>query len=364
MPQNIIPELIRNGKNSTHSLKLAEAVKPLVEYEDWAIQTAREDPEPLWELLEAGPLIGMTSTPAPASARFASAVRDTLRRMTNAGLGTSRDSLVTRYYGGVYFSFRQASELDMLLTEVSTHKTPVREILLAAVLSTASDVVNTVGKQFAQPLRPRTREGVAKPHLLRMAQRDRSMDVFERFELWAASYAEGGRRGEQHEVIRSDYRDFLETYRRPLGLIYADPPYTRDHYSRYYHVLETMCLRDNPRVSTSTRHGQTRISRGVYREERHQSPFCIVSQAPGAFEALFALAHGHGVPLVLSYSPYLESAGEHPRSITIDCLFSLARAKYRDVAIIGLGEISHNKIGVSERTIDRKDAEIVLVCKP
>ena len=29
--------------------------------------------------------------------------------------------------------------------------------------------------------------------------------------------------------------------------VYADPPYTRDHYSRFYHVLETLALRDDPR---------------------------------------------------------------------------------------------------------------------
>ena len=70
--------------------------------------------------------------------------------------------------------------------------------------------------------------------------------------------------------------------------MYADPPYTRDHYSRYYHVLETMSLRDNPEVSMTMIRagGSPRVSRGVYRADRYQSPFCIKSQAAGAFEEL------------------------------------------------------------------------------
>ena len=109
-----------------------------------------------------------------------------------------------------------------------------------------------------------------------------------------------------HKAVRSDYSDYLSSSDFSEGVVYADPPYTRDHYSRFYHVLETLALRDDPKISTNTAHGNTLPSRGFYRLSRHQSPFCIRSHAPAAFSALFSKVSSKGLPLVLSYSPASE----------------------------------------------------------
>ena len=68
-----------------------------------------------------------------------------------------------------------------------------------------------------------------------------------------------------------------------------------------------------PDVSATFLSGPT--SRGLYRTDRHQSPFCIKSTAPGAFAELFAGARG--LPMLLSYSPFVKDG--HPRMMTIDC---------------------------------------------
>jgi serine protease Do len=88
-----------------------------------------------------------------------------------------------------------------------------------------------------------------------------------------------------------------------VSVVYADPPYTRDHYSRFYHVLETMARGDDPQVSLVRSGGRTSLSRGIYRRDRHQSPFCIRSEVAGAFTTLFRSTRVRDLPLSLSYSP-------------------------------------------------------------
>ena len=44
-----------------------------------------------------------------------------------------------------------------------------------------------------------------------------------------------------------DFRQALQNLDDDVRVIYADPPYTRDHYSRFYHGLETLSLRDYQR---------------------------------------------------------------------------------------------------------------------
>src|SRR5690606_930023 len=155
---------------------------------------------------------------------------------------------------------------------------------LAAIISTASDVVNTVGKHFAQPIRPRSSDGSPKRHIIAKAIRDREIDIPKLFSEWLDRYRTLKPSGHVHQAIRADYTEALSQLEH-VGVVYADPPYTRDHYSRFYHVLETMCLWDDPGVSTTRIRAATAIySRGMYRANRHQSPFCIKSQAPAAFE--------------------------------------------------------------------------------
>ena len=82
------------------------------------------------------------------------------------------------------------------------------------------------------------------------------------------------------------------------GTVYADPPYAFVHYSRFYHALETLCLYDYPELQVK---GGS-IVKGRYREERHQSPFCIRSQVEGAFVKLFSGVKDANANLALSYS--------------------------------------------------------------
>jgi len=97
-------------------------------------------------------------------------------------------------------------------------------------------------------------------------------------------------------ITSQDYLTCLENFEG--GTIYADPPYAFVHYSRFYHALETLVLYDYPELQVKG--GET--VKGRYREGRHQSPFSIRSQVPGAFKGLFQGVDASGSNLVLSYS--------------------------------------------------------------
>lgn len=350
-----------------HARTLAWALEPLLLLEDRSAAQARAgDPEALCALVEHGSLHAhMRAVSAATNADLLAALARASDRLAAADLATSPASLVSRYFGGIYFSFRQAVRLDAVLDAVHALPAATRDHYLAVALSTASDVVNTVGKQFAQPMQPRDADGQPKQRLVGQMLRDRAMDVDLTFRGWLARYRGVPPPARPHRVLRADFADFLAEHGGGVDVFYADPPYTRDHYSRYYHVLETMCLRDNPEVSVQHVGGRERLSRGIYRMARHQSPFCIKSRAPGAFAQLFAGVRRHGVPLVLSYSPYHGDEGARPRLMTIDAIATLARTQFRSVEVRSAGRHAHNKFNQRDRNVRVfYDSETLIVCRP
>jgi hypothetical protein len=360
-----VRDVLQHAGAGDHTRRLQWVGEPLVTYESHCLELAEGgDLEPLCELMEQGSLIGLEHGQRASSRELRDAQDAVQVRMSDEDVDP-RSMLVARYYGGVYFSFRQALQLDALLESVARLGGSRRDTLLAAVLSTASEVVNTVGKQFAQPIRPRSRSGEPKDHLIRKIVRDRDNDVLEVYAGWLERYRTIPSTGRPHSALQGDYASFLQSYEGRLGAIYADPPYTRDHYSRFYHVLETLCLRDSPRVSTTRLGGEQRMSRGMYRHERHQSPFCIKTQAPGAFGRLFVGARRFEVPLVVSYSPFDEARGARPRLMTVDGIVALAREHYRRVEVISAGDIAHNKLNTADRNVGMSyDAEVLVTCEP
>jgi hypothetical protein len=128
-------------------------------------------------------------------------------------------------------------------------------------------------------------------------------------------------------------------------------------------VLETITLGDEPEISAVRIGGTSQLSRGLYRTERHQSPFCIKSEAPAAFEALFALARSLEVPLVLSYSPYGE--GHRPRLLTIEQICAIGAEYYTSVDVCSAGRVAHSKLNANH--LNSKvvyEAEVLVVCRP
>lgn len=345
------------------AVSVVAAATPLIEYEQSCLSEAsRGNHEHICEMIEQASMVAFAAKErSGVRQEFECAQKQTQKRINME----HQETLILRYYGGLYFSYLQAAQLDALLTVAHEAPGSQRDLLLAAIISTASEIVNTVGKHFAQPIKPRDADGRPKRNLIAKILYDRNTDVFEHFVVWLDRYRSLPTATRDHQAIRADYADGLSKISGKVGAVYADPPYTRDHYSRFYHVLETMCLWADPGVSTTRiRTLKETYSRGMYRAERHQSPFCIRSQAPGAFEKMFAGVRALNAPLVLSYSPFASEAAAHPRVMTVEQILILANRYFNEVEIVSAGKFSHMKLNTSRLHINASaEAEIIFLCR-
>lgn len=345
--------------NTASAEALRNAFFPLIELEHQAIES--KNLEVLTGILEHGSLEVYNIEPFDS---FLSNTLDAVsKQLETEGLHDVR-SLISRYYGGVYFSYKQAVEIDVILEGIYQFVSKDnRDLFLAALLSTASDVVDTVGKHFAQPIKARDSKGNIKITVYNKAVKDKTVDVVRLYRDWLVKYSRLTKNDYQHVTLQGDFEQCLKMLPENVKTVYADPPYTRDHYSRFYHVLETLTLRDTPKLSTVTIHGSTHVSNGIYRENRHQSPFCIKSKAPAAFRKMFELVSSSGRNLLLSYSPYDESKKSHPRVVTMQQLVSLANEYFGHVEIVSAGSFKHNKLNSTVHLLDASDeAEQLIVC--
>ena len=352
-------DLFVKSLNTESAKKLQEAFAPLIQIEHKAIE--EKDLETLACILEHG------SVEVFNLEHNLSNLSKQLYLVSNKLKETAIDnelSLISRYYGGVYFSYEQAVNIDIIL-EAIHNSVPFanRDLFLAALLSTASDIANTVGKHFAQPIKARDSKGKIKSTVYNKAVKDKTIDVFALYVEWLIKYQKLTINNLHHFTITGNFENCLENLPENVRTVYADPPYTRDHYSRYYHVLETLALRDTPTISTVTLHGSTHISNGIYREDRYQSPFCKRAEAPNAFKKMFRLTSETNKNLFLSYSPYDETRKSHPRVVTMQQLITWAEEYFNHVKIVSAGNFKHNKLNSAEHFLEASnEAELLIIC--
>ena len=132
-------------------------------------------------------------------------------------------------------------------------------------------------------------------------------------------------------------------------LVYADPPYFKEHYSRYYHILNTLCLYDYPipDINPQTK----KLSVGRYRSNRNVSPFGKKAKALSAFQLLLEKCSTANAPLFISYAD--------DSIVDIESLYNLA-CQYYEVEIKKI-QLNHSKQG---RDSVSKVNEMLLICKP
>jgi 16S rRNA G966 N2-methylase RsmD len=157
----------------------------------------------------------------------------------------STGELLSFLYGGLYFGERQACELDCLRISIEDVRDPVdREWALGVLVCAASACAFTYGGHFAQPkVTVANVEGSAG--LLHDLVQQRSLSVAHEFcARMEALGKESERVANQVRCVKGPWQAALSAmanmrFSNPV-CVYLDPPYTRDEYSRYYHVLECM----------------------------------------------------------------------------------------------------------------------------
>jgi adenine-specific DNA-methyltransferase len=271
--------------------------------------------------------------------------------------------LATSYYQGVYFGLRQCVEIDSLRYAIRAIRGPYaarrRRHYLAALLCAAS--VSTSGtSHFAQPRR------LSSEADARAVARRREQSICDRLRRFAdglRDYVGATSFKPDNRVYTGESSTVLKRVGRRVDTVYADPPYTADNYSRYYHVLEVLARYDYPALSV--RPGG-RIAKGRYPEQsyRYQSGFCSPARVEAEFRRLIADCAESGSGLVLSYgfpTGLLFRRWAQESSAPGDLLSrfeALFAERYRDVAI-EQRRIMHSGQGDSNHQV----TELLVACR-
>ena len=209
--------------------------------------------------------------------------------------------LCTAYFANVYFGFRQSLEIDSIRFAIDQLNDPLdRKWALGALVTTMSAVALTYGGHFAQPL-IRSVESITSSNLTRILER-RAMSVMHEFSVRFLNLAEESERARYPvKTISGPWRAALEMVNyssHNRTIIYLDAPYKREEYSRYYHVLETLCMNSYPSSS-----GPARMPR-KQSGERFQSEFFTRSSTKivDAFVAVIGAVLERGCICAWSYS--------------------------------------------------------------
>lgn len=177
--------------------------------------------------------------------------------------------LMTRAYGGHYFSALQAVWLDALRLTLPKHE-PRRSVAQAAILRAASQCAAAPG-HTAQPFQlTRT----TKPFLVEAWHKDVVAHCKEALSLIAQQHAKVC--GNAEVLDANDAAVFV----KEGDLVFVDPPYSGVHYSRFYHVLETLARGQCNKVSGAGRYPA--------QHERPRSKYSLKSESLSALDSLFA----------------------------------------------------------------------------
>jgi len=209
--------------------------------------------------------------------------------------GAEDYNLFSKNYPGTYFSLSQCIEIDAIryavdLVAPAADPTamPYRRWMLTALGAAISRCSNSTG-HFAQHL------VISESNFTRvLSKRKRSIVWVWLSKLQTIRPVGSLEWRQNNKVFGKDAIDLLDSLSleniRP-DVVYADPPYTSDQYSRYYHILDTMVLYDYPQLS----------GKGRYRQGRFQSDWSLKSKVRTCFVTLAERSARLGSSLVVSY---------------------------------------------------------------
>ena len=217
--------------------------------------------------------------------------------------------LFSTFFNNPYFSLLQCVEIDSIKYSIDTlfTKNEISEaeynIYISFLIYTLNLIVISVGDHFAQPqkikeLSPDSSNPRDKIYLRERKKiiTKKKIDITELFNEKLVEFKNNYKAGNKNnkafsmnalDLLQSNLLDNLM-----IKTVYIDPPYTNAHYSRFYHIPETLTLYDYPKIEFF----------GRYRTDRYQSNFCIKTQAYGEFKTMLELCNNKHMNTVISYS--------------------------------------------------------------
>lgn len=257
--------------------------------------------------------------------------------------GIDHYQLASLYFSAGYLSLNQSLEVDALRFAIDNNANDLEvDWLLAAWVVATSVLVNSPG-HTAQYLRPNS--DTSYKRIVRTWNRS----LWDEFVLALDKVAKIGSENWRVSNVAhvGDALELVANNQLPnIGVVYADPPYTQDQYSRYYHVYETLYRYDFPDA----------MGRGRNRSDRFKTGFSLKSGVVASFHELCCSVARMKVPLVISYpsSGLLNKAGYDVADI--------ARKYFSEVDVISY-KARHSTMGASTGASKVDATENLYVCE-
>jgi len=253
---------------------------------------------------------------------------------------------ITHAYGGHYYAADQAVWFDCLRQSLPRDS---REsaVALGALVQTASRCAAAPG-HTAQPFQPTESAG---RYLSDAWAKDVCMLVKRSLEDLSGRFSK--RIG---SAIQCNAIDALDRT-RPGDLVFMDPPYSGVHYSRFYHVLETIAAGACIDVSGVGRYPPSSM--------RPRSDYSMKSRAPGAMSHLLERAARARVHVVLTFPDHLCSNGLSGEMLRhIGKQYFTVSEKVVDSKFSTLGGTSGKAPSAGARAARMNARELILLMKP
>lgn len=366
-------DLIASSGYEKNKNALQEAFKDILEYEEKVLN--EEDYVSLAYLCESNVFYNGKNIEASKEKQLKEIFGESLKMFTEEKVNFYRKnreiySLFTLYYSNSYFSVRQCIEIDSLrkaideINDTDLQDSVDKQVLLVCLLHAVSEIVSSVGKNFAQPIKVVDSKGKIKKFAIGRCMRDRKLSVEEPFK---AILNEINNKRDLVSTDNSVYKQDAIVFVDGIDLtgvrtIYLDPPYTIDHYSRFYHVLETLVEYDYPELEEKTFHGCKYLMNGRYRNDRVQSNYCIPSKGKAEFELLVKKIAEKNINIVMSYSDSDDNKDTRKRVVSKDELLDILNQFYPSVEA---KNITHKYRKLSSKESNRKDyddSELLFIC--
>lgn len=203
-------------------------------------------------------------------------------------------NLFSHYYRNTYFGVEQCLQLDALREWAEgLDEAPRTHVIASAVSAMTYAVSGTT--HLAQYSKVSSKQSafriLAKRSIDLVKLVQERLAVLSRSEMARPALA----------VYNEDFRDALEKIDLDDGtIVYVDPPYFKEHYSRYYHVLDTFVLYDYPELTKNSRTGLT--TTGRYRKDRETSDFGKRARVQDAFSDLLTACWRGRAKVAISYA--------------------------------------------------------------
>lgn len=212
---------------------------------------------------------------------------------------------LSKAYGGYYFSPWQSAWIDALrvnLPEVDD----LRKVALAALIQAASSCAASPG-HTAQPFKPNETAG---RFLIEAWQRD--LPTILRTRIEDISPRKAKQKGQAYRKNASE----LAEQARPGDLVFLDPPYSGVHYSRFYHVLESVARGEVGEVSGAGRYPE--------KSERPSSDFSMLTTSKRAFDELLSILAYNKANVIITFP-----AGNASNGLSGDDVKALAAEHFK-----------------------------------